>query len=66
MLYFFHSYFLLMSLHCIKSTIKIVVVVVVVVMDLVMRRTVGHGENGFRGKFTSKPDDLEFADDVVL
>jgi len=55
-----------MSLHCIKSTIKIVVVVVVVVMDLVMRRTVGHGENGFRGKFTSKPDDLEFADDVVL
>ena len=33
-----------------------------------MRRTVGHGrgENGFRWKFTSKLDDLEFADDVVL
>ena len=31
-----------------------------------MRRTVGHGENGFRWKFTFKLDDLEFADDVVL
>ena len=37
-----------------------------VVMDLVMRRTVCHGENGFRWKFTSKLDDLEFADDVAL
>ena len=54
-----------MSLHfCIKSTIKIVVDDVV--MDLVMRRTVCHGENGFRWKFTSKLDDLEFADDVAL
>ena len=32
-----------------------------------MRRTVGHGENGIRWKlFTSKLDDLDFADDVVL
>ena len=54
-----------MSLHfCIKSTIKIVVDDVV--MDLVMRGTVCHGENGFRWKFTSKLDDLEFADDVAL
>ena len=30
-----------------------------------MRRTVGHGENGIRWKFTSKLDDLDFADDVV-
>ena len=65
MLSFFHNYLLLMSLHfCIKSTIKIVVDDVV--MDLVMRRTVCHGENGFRWKFTSKLDDLEFADDVAL
>ena len=32
-----------------------------------MRRTVGHGENGIRWKlFTSKLDDLDFADEVVL
>jgi len=31
-----------------------------------MRRTIGHGENGIRCKFTSKLDDLDFADDVVL
>ena len=36
-------------------------------MDRVMRRTVGHGENGIRWKlFTSKLDDLDSADDVVL
>ena len=37
-----------------------------IVMDWVMRRTVGHGENGIRWKFTSKLDVLDFADDVVL
>ena len=31
-----------------------------------MRKTVGHGENGIKWKFTSKLDDLDFADDVVL
>ena len=31
-----------------------------------MKRTVGYGENGVRWKFTSKLDDLDFADDVVL
>lgn len=31
-----------------------------------MRKTVGHGKNGIRWKFTSKLDDLNFADDVVL
>ena len=32
-----------------------------------MRRRVGHGENGIGWKlFTSKLDDLDFADDVVL
>ena len=36
-------------------------------MDWVMRRTVGHGENGIRWKLsTSKLDDLDFAYDVVL
>ena len=62
---FFSQLFTFNDLHfCIKSTIKIVVDDVV--MDLVMRRTVCHGENGFRWKFTSKLDDLEFADDVAL
>ena len=37
-----------------------------IVMDWVMRNAVGHGENGIRWKFTSKLDDLDFADDVVL
>ena len=37
-----------------------------IVRDWVMRRTVGHGENGIRWKFTSKLDVLDFADDVVL
>ena len=37
-----------------------------IVMDWVMRRTVGHGENGVRWKLTSKLDDLDFADDVAL
>ena len=31
-----------------------------------MRRIVGHDENGNRWKFTSKLDDLDFADDLVL
>ena len=31
-----------------------------------MKRTVGHGENSIRWKFTSKLDALEFADDLVL
>ena len=31
-----------------------------------MRRIVGDGENGIRWKFTSKLDDLDFADDIVL
>ena len=35
-------------------------------MDWVMRRAVGSGENGIRWKFTSKLDDLDFADDIVL
>ena len=35
-------------------------------MDWVMRRIVGHGENGIRWKFTSKLDDLDFADYAVL
>ena len=37
-----------------------------IVMDWVMRRAVGGGENGIRWKFTSKLDDLDFADDIVL
>ena len=37
-----------------------------IVMDWVMRRTVGGGENGIRWKLTSKLDDLDFADDIVL
>ncbi|KAJ8360365.1 hypothetical protein SKAU_G00168900 [Synaphobranchus kaupii] len=41
-------------------------VLFLIVMDWVMRRTVCHGENGIRWKFTSKLDDLDFADDVVL
>ena len=31
-----------------------------------MRKLVGHGENGIRWKFTSKLDDLDFADDIVF
>lgn len=34
--------------------------------DWALRRTVGHGENGIRWKFTSKLDDADFADDVLL
>ena len=37
-----------------------------IVMDWVMKRTVGHGESGIRWKFTTKLDDLDFADDVAL
>ena len=36
-----------------------------IIMDWVMRRTVGHGENGIRWRFTSKLDDLDFADDIA-
>ena len=32
------------------------------VTDWAMRRTVGRGENGTRWKFTSKLDDVDFAD----
>ena len=35
-------------------------------MDWIMRRTVGKGENGIRWNFTSKLDDLDFADGVTL
>ena len=38
----------------------------VVLFLIVIRRTIGHGENGIRWKFTSKLDDLDFGDDVVL
>ena len=38
----------------------------VIVMDWVMRRAVGSGENGIRWKFTSRLDDLDFADNIVL
>ena len=37
-----------------------------IVMDWIMNRSVGQGENGIRWKFTSKLDDLDFADDTVL
>lgn len=37
-----------------------------IVMDWVMGRAVGGGENGIRWKFTSKLDELDFADDIVL
>ena len=37
-----------------------------IVMDWVMRRAVGGGKDGIRWKFTSKLDDLDFGDDVVL
>ena len=42
------------------------VVLFLIVVDWVMRRTIGHGENGIRWKFTSKLDDLDFGDEVVL
>ena len=31
-----------------------------------MRRTVGNGRNGIRWRFTSKLDDLDFAEDIAL
>ena len=37
-----------------------------IAMDWIMRKTVGKGENGIRWNFTSKLDDLDFADDVAL
>ena len=40
--------------------------VFLIVMDWVMTRTVGYGENGIRWKFTTKLDDLDFADDIAL
>ena len=36
------------------------------VTDWAMRRTVGRGENCIRWKFTSKLDDVDFSDDVLL
>ena len=37
-----------------------------IVVDWVMRRTVRNDETGIRWKFTSKLDDLDFADDLAL
>ena len=37
-----------------------------IVMDWVMGTAVGSGENGIRWKFTSKLNDVDFADDIVL
>ena len=37
-----------------------------IIMDWVMKITVGNGENGIRCRFTSKLDDLDFADDIAL
>ena len=50
----------------VKQGCNISAVLFLIVMDWVIRRTIGHGENGIRWKFTSKLDDLDFADDVVL
>ena len=36
------------------------------VMDWILRRSFGEGENRIRWKFTSKLDDLDFADDIAL
>ena len=36
------------------------------VIDWVMRRTTGNGERGIRWNFTTKLDDLDFADDIAL
>ena len=36
------------------------------VMNWVMGRAVGSGKNGIRWKLTSKLDDLDFVDDIVL
>ena len=37
-----------------------------IIMDWIMRRAVENGENGIRRRFTSKLDDLDFADDIAL
>ena len=37
-----------------------------IAMNWIVRRTVGKGENRIRWNFTSKLDDLDFADDVAL
>ena len=36
------------------------------IIDWVMRRSVGNGEHGIRWKFSTKLDDLDFADDIAL
>ena len=36
------------------------------IIDWIMKRTAGNGENGIRWKFTTKLDDLDFADDIAL
>ena len=36
------------------------------VIDWIMRKTVRNGENGIRWKFTTKLDDLDYADDIAL
>ena len=41
-------------------------VLFLIVMDQVMTRTICHDEIGISWNFTSKLDDLDFADDVVL
>ena len=37
-----------------------------IIIEWVTRRTDGNGENGIRWRFTSKLDDLDFADDIAL
>ena len=37
-----------------------------IVMDWVLRRTVGHGENGIRWKFASELDNLDFTDVMLI
>ena len=37
-----------------------------IIVDWIMRRTVRNGETGIRWRFTSKLDDLDFADDLAL
>ena len=36
------------------------------IVDWIMRKTAGKGENGIRWKFTTKLDDLDYADDIAL
>ena len=37
-----------------------------IVLDKMMRKAVGSGETGIRWKLTSKLDDLDLADEIVL